>query len=185
MRLGESHPRKVDVRVVTATHQNLEDLVKKGRFRSDLLYRVRVARLHLPALRERREDISLLAEVFFGQSRASAKKFDVQEISDEAMQILIKYQWPGNVRELKSSLDYALIHCRGSMIQPSDLPPECLDQSNGPSPLSIDPELDEKEQILAALKRAKGKRAEAARILGMSRSTLYRRLEGLGIPSKG
>ena len=137
-----------------------------------------------PALRDRREDIPLLSEVFFGQSQAVTKKFDIQEISPEAMQKLMKYQWPGNVRELKSALDYAFIHCHGSEIQSSDLPPECLESSSGFSPLSANPELDEKEQILAALKRAKGKRAEAARLLGMSRSTLYRRLESLDLPSK-
>ena len=184
IRLGESHPRKVDVRVVTATHQNLQELVNAGSFRSDLMYRVRVARIHLPALRDRREDIPLLSSVFFGQSRATTKKEDVQEISDKAMQTLIKYSWPGNVRELKSALDYAFIHCHGSVIEPSDLPPECSNPMEAP-PRSIESPLDEKEQILDALKRAKGKRAEAARILGMSRSTLYRRLESLGLPSKG
>ncbi len=184
MRLGESHPRKVDVRVVTATHQKLDDLVKVGQFRTDLLYRVRVARLSLPALRDRREDIDLLADVFFRQSRAVTKKDMVKEISAEAKQVLIKYRWPGNVRELRSALDYALIHCHGPVLQPSDLPPECLNQSDVYSLLNVNPELDEKAQIVAALKRAKGKRAEAARMLGMSRSTLYRRLESLGLLSK-
>ncbi len=184
VRLGESHPRKVDVRVVTATHQNLQDLVNTGQFRSDLLYRIRVARLHLPALRDRREDIPLLTEVFFRQSRAETKKNDIQDISDETIQRLIKYRWPGNVRELKSALDYAIIHCHGSVIQLSDLPPECFEPVGVVSPLSDEPELDEKQKVLAALKYAKGKRAEAARILGMSRSTLYRRLESLGLPSK-
>ncbi|GJL50763.1 MAG: hypothetical protein NPIRA01_19900 [Nitrospirales bacterium] len=184
MRLGESHPRKVDVRVVTATHQNLPELVKTGAFRSDLLYRVRVARLHLPPLRDRREDIPLLSEVFFGQSRAVTKKWEIQGISSDTMRQLIKYRWPGNVRELKSALDYAFIHCHSAMILPSDLPPECLEAGDIPS-MSLNPECDEREQIVAALKRAKGKRAEAARLLGMSRSTLYRRLDSLGLPAKG
>ena len=181
VRLGESHPRKVDARVVTATHQNLQDLVQAGTFRSDLLYRVRVARLSLPALRDRREDIPLLTEVFFGQARAVTKKWDIQEIHADAMQQLMRYRWPGNVRELKSAIDYAFIHSRGPAILPADLPPECFEAPVSVS-ISIDPELDEREQILTALKRAKGKRAEAARILGMSRSTFYRRLDSLGIP---
>ena len=183
VRLGESHPRKVDVRVVSATHQNLEELVKTGTFRSDLWYRIRVARVRLPALRDRREDIPLLSSIFFGQSRAATKKDSVQEISAEAMQTLVKYTWPGNVRELKSALEYAFIHCRSTAIQVSDLPPEMV-QSPLPTVGSLDPTMDEKEQIVLALKRAKGKRAEAARILGMSRSTFYRRLEGLGISAK-
>ncbi|WP_447969123.1 sigma-54 interaction domain-containing protein [Nitrospira sp. M1] len=183
MRVGESHPRKIDVRVVTATHQNLQELVTTGKFRSDLLYRVRVARLHLPALRDRREDIPLLSEVFFSQSRAVTKKLTIKEMSPDTMRQLIKYRWPGNVRELKSALDYACIHCHGEAILPSDLPPECLEVSESPS-MSFTTEYDEREQILAALTRAKGKRAEAARLLGMSRSTLYRRLDSLGLPAK-
>ncbi|MCA9471060.1 MAG: sigma 54-interacting transcriptional regulator [Nitrospirales bacterium] len=183
MRLGESHPRKVDVRVVTATHQNLAELVQTGSFRADLLYRVRVARLSLPTLRDRREDIPLLADVFFRQARTVTKKMDIQEISPDAMQQLLRYRWPGNVRELKSALDYAFIHSRGPAILPADLPPECFEAPMSVS-TTLDPELDEREQILAALKRAKGKRALAARMLGMSRSTFYRRLEGFGISSQ-
>ncbi|GJL53369.1 MAG: sigma-54-dependent Fis family transcriptional regulator [Nitrospirales bacterium] len=183
MRVGESHPRSVDVRVVTATHQNLQELVKTGKFRSDLLYRVRVARLNLPALRDRREDIPLLCDVFFRQSRTVTKKMDIQEISSDTMRQLMKYHWPGNVRELKSALDYACIHCHGGAILPSDLPPECWESVDRPLG-GINSEVDEREQIVAALTRAKGKRAEAARLLGMSRSTLYRRLDSLGLPTK-
>jgi DNA-binding NtrC family response regulator len=180
IRLGESRPRKVDVRVLAATHQNLQDLVEKGNFRSDLLYRIRVARLQLPPLRERREDIPLLSEAFLSQARAVTRKPDVREISPEAMQTLLRYPWPGNVRELKSTFDYALIHCHGAQIQFSDLPPEI----GGPAAPLVAARLsprNEREEILSALEQARGKRAQAAKLLGMSRSTFYRRLSDLGI----
>ncbi len=183
IRLGESRPRKVDVRVLAATHQNLQNLVEKGKFRSDLLYRIRVARLQLPPLRERREDIPLLSEAFLGQARAVTRKFEVREISPEVMQILLQYPWPGNVRELKSTFDFALIHCHGAHIQISDLPPEI----GGPPAVLVTPRSSprgEREEILAALEQVRGKRAQAAKLLGMSRSTFYRRLSDLGISSE-
>ncbi len=180
IRLGESRPRKVNVRVIAATHQNLQDLVAQGAFRSDLLYRIRIARLDLPPLRERREDIPLLSEAFFGQARAVTSKYDVQEISADAMQTLLRYHWPGNVRELKSTFEYALIHCQKNHIQPSDLPPELHDSATPILSLRSSPR-DEREEILAALEQVKGKRAQAAKLLGMSRSTFYRRLSELGI----
>jgi len=180
IRLGESRPRKVDVRVLAATHQNLQDLVEKGNFRSDLLYRIRVARLQLPPLRERREDIPLLSEAFLGQARAVTRKPDVREISPEAMQTLLRYPWPGNVRELKSTFDYALIHCHGAQIQFSDLPPE-IGGTTAPLVSARFAPRNEREEILSALEQARGKRAQAAKLLGMSRSTFYRRLSDLGI----
>jgi DNA-binding NtrC family response regulator len=183
IRLGESRPRKVNVRVLAATHQNLQDLVEKGNFRSDLLYRIRVARLQLPPLRERREDIPLLSEAFLGQARAVTRKSDVREIAPEAMQALLRYPWPGNVRELKSTFDYALIHCHGSQIQFSDLPPE-IGGPTAPLVSARPSPRNEREEILAALEQARGKRAQAAKLLGMSRSTFYRRLSDLGISSE-
>ncbi len=180
MRLGESRPRKVDVRVLAATHQNLQKLVEKGDFRSDLLYRIRVARLQLPALRERREDIPLLSEAFLGQARVVTKKPEVSDIAPEAMQALLRYPWPGNVRELKSTFDYALIHCHGTDIQLSDLPPEICGTPATLEPVRASP-TNERQDILSALHEANGKRAQAAKLLGMSRSTFYRRLSELGI----
>ncbi|MBL8148372.1 MAG: sigma 54-interacting transcriptional regulator [Blastocatellia bacterium] len=103
IRVGESKPRKIDVRILAATHRNLVQEVEKGNFRQDLLYRIRVIRIHLPALRERREDISLLVAAFLEQYRAATGK-PVREISNQAMHLLINYHWPGNVRELKSAI---------------------------------------------------------------------------------
>lgn len=183
LRLGESSSRKVNVRILAATHANLDEQVNAGKFRSDLLYRIRVGRIHLPPLEERREDIPLLASVFLDQARAESGKTEVQDLSREAMQLLIRYPWPGNVRELKSALDFSLIHCREPIIQPSDLPPEIA---------NVDPQVltggegepDEKDRIVAILKYTNNNRTEAAKILGMSRSTFYRRLVSLGLAAE-
>lgn len=183
IRLGESRPRSVNVRVLAATHQDLQALVQAGRFRSDLLYRIRVARLRLPALRERREDIPLLSMAFLEQGRAAIGKLGIHDIAPTAMQQLLRYPWPGNVRELKAAVEFALIHCRGTNIQPSDLPPEFEESGHPvlshPSPVAA---RDERQAIMEALQQVNGRRIQAAKLLGMSRSTFYRRLRELDIP---
>lgn len=180
IRLGESRPRKVNVRVLAATNQHLQELVDKGAFRADLLYRIRVARLRLPPLRERREDIPLLSTAFFVKSRVALGKMHVLGIAPETMQRFLRYSWPGNVRELKGALEYALIHCRGESVLPTDLPPELCDVSPvaQASPFC---KPNERQLILDALTQTKGKRAQAAKLVGMSRSTFYRRLTELNI----
>ena len=179
VRIGESKPRKVDVRVLAATHHNLSQDVVKGSFRADLLYRIRVARIQLPSLCERREDIPLLVTSFLGQCSAVTGK-PVDQVSREAMHALTSYTWPGNVRELKSAIESALISCKDTMIQVEDLPPEVLDSNMSQRAVLVDPP-DEKSRMLAALDQAKGNRTLAARLLGMSRATLYRRLTELNL----
>jgi PAS domain S-box-containing protein len=178
-RVGETRPRKIDVRVVAATHRDLDFEVSQGRFRSDLLYRIRVARIHLPALRERVEDIPLLVSRFLGELRAAMGK-PVQSISTEVMRRLTDYDWPGNVRELRSSLEFAFIRCRRSVIEVSDLPPELLAPQLEPADMAIEGD-DERERYLQALERSKGNRTRAARLLGISRATFYRRIAELDI----
>ncbi len=199
-RLGETSPRKVDVRVIAATNHDLHRAVAEGRFRQDLLYRIRGTRVHLPALRERREDIPLLAAWFLGQLRTTLDT-PAQEISQDAMQALVRYDWPGNVRELKSAVESAAIQCRGPVIQVEDWPPEVLGFPLGPSssaelrpaspaasksrtpgrPARGDPRLQKKQQVQDALERAGGNRATAAELLGISRSTLYLWMKELGL----
>jgi len=179
-RVGESRPRKVDARIIAATQRNLSEEVEEGNFRLDLFYRIRVTRIRIPALRERRGDIPLLVEAFLGKCRAASGK-PVQEISDEAMRILSKYNWPGNVRELRSAVEFAVIHCRGSVIHAQDLPSEIVSGEAYSLPLIGGTHEDEKARLLAALERAGGNRKAAARLLGIGRSTLYRRLAGLNI----
>jgi PAS domain S-box-containing protein len=177
-RLGESAPRKIDVRVIAATNRDLHQEVAAGRFRQDLLYRIRVTRIQLPPLRQRREDIPLLVAWFLSQFQAAEEK-SVQEVSQETMQALLAYDWPGNVRELKSAIESAVLRCQGPVIQVQDLSPEVTGST--PSLISPAHPSDEKQRILDALKQAGGNRAAAARLLGVSRRTFYRRLESLGI----
>jgi DNA-binding NtrC family response regulator len=176
--LGESQLRPVSLRLLAATHRDLAEEALQKRFRQDLLYRIRVARVRLPALRERREDLPLLVRAFLAAHRASTGK-QVHTVSDQSMALLLDYTWPGNVRELRNALEYAVVRCRGSVIQPDDLPPELLQSC--PDPLIDEPGADEAERIAAAIKWARGNRTRAAALLGISRATLYRRLKELGL----
>jgi DNA-binding NtrC family response regulator len=176
-RLGESTPRRVDVRVITATHQNLDQLVSEGKFRQDLLYRIRVARIAIPPLRERREDIPLLVNSFLSQT-AERNHRRVASVSDEAVRRMLQYDWPGNVRELQSAIESACIKCKGSVIRVEDLPPE-LNAPLIPGASTANAEEDARNHLLAAMRAAKGSRTTAARLLGVSRATLYRRLQEL------
>ena len=184
-RLGESQPRKVDVRILCATHRNLHEQVSQRTFRADLLYRIRVGRIRLPALRDRTEDIPALVATFLSQCRQAMGKLFVQDISPEGLRLLSRYAWPGNVRELKSVIEYVVLQCEGATIHPRHFPTELLDQPHEtvqPDHPVTRPSRDkDREQILAALQRTGGHRTQAARLLGISRATLYRWLDDLGI----
>jgi PAS domain S-box-containing protein len=183
VRLGETRPRKIDVRLLAATHRSLSEEASRGSFRSDLFYRIRVARIHVPPLRERREDIPLLAGSFLAQiALASGKR--VGAFSQDALRLLMDYPWPGNVRELRSAIEFAVIGCRTEIIQSDDLPPEIVQAAELASAIPADPLMDEKARFLDALSRSRGNRALAARLLGISRATLYRRLSDLKIDSE-
>lgn len=177
IRLGESRPRKIDVRILAATHRHLHEEVSQGTFRSDLLYRIRVARIPLPPLRERRTDIPLLVEVFLSHCRTTIGK-PVQNVSPSAMRRLLHYHWPGNVRELQSAIEFAVIRCRGAVIHADDLPPEVETPFPGIPPGTASA-LDDSQRLIAALQQANGNRTLAARLLGISRATLYRRLSSI------
>ena len=179
MRLGETQLRPVDVRIVAATNRELAKEVAAGRFRSDLLYRVRVGRIHLPPLRDRRVDFPLLVHHIICEQRAITGRA-VKGVSDDAMQAMLAYEWPGNVRELKNALGYAVIHCAGDALDLEDLPPEVLERSPPVAAARALP-ADEREWIVAALARTGGDRRAAATLLGVSRATLYRRIAHYGI----
>jgi DNA-binding NtrC family response regulator len=185
IRLGESRPRSVDVRVLAATNRDLAAEVAKGRFREDLFYRLRVARLCVPPLRDRRDDIPLLLASFMSPQHGLGGRH--LRISTSAMDLLQSHDWPGNVRELKNTAEYLFIHCRNSVVQVENLPPEIRLGANSvavaPKPVEYwaGDSQGEKERVLAALTRAKGNRTKAARLLGISRATLYRHLDRLGI----
>ena len=175
-RLGESMPRKINTRVICATNRDLWQEVQEGRFRADLFYRVRVARIDLPTLRERKGDLPLLAVHFLELARVATGK-DVTEISADAMRLLEQHDWPGNVRELKNAVEFALVRCAGQIVQAADLPPEVRPSMRGP--LAQGPKAAETSRILKALDDAQGNRSRAARLLGVSRATFYRRLAEL------
>ncbi len=180
--MGESRPRKIDVRVVAATHRDLDAEVAAGRFRQDLFYRLRVSRIRIPPLRERRDDIPLLVAWCLGQTQATGD-VGVTEVSREAMDLLLAHPWPGNVRELHGVVESAALAAEGAMIEVVDLPPEFLasapDRAMGPIVRTVNPH--QRRQFQAALAHAGGNRAAAVRLLGISRSTLYRRLRELDI----
>jgi DNA-binding NtrC family response regulator len=178
-RVGETAPRKIDVRVLAATNRNLEDEVAAGRFRSDLFYRVRVARILMPPLRERAGDVPLLAEHFLAQLSGKTAA-GPRALSEQAMETLATYPWPGNVRELKNAIEFAALRCAGALIQPADLPPELLETRPAAHRPPLSP-AEEKTRLLEALSAAKGNRTQAARLVGVSRATFYRRLRDLGV----
>ena len=181
-RLGESQPRKVNVRIICATHHDLQERVARNTFRVDLLYRIRVGRIHLPPLRERQEDIPLLILSFVSQCRKAMGKLFVQDVSADALQHLTRYHWPGNIRELKSVIEYAVIQCEGDTIQPEHFPPELLESSGTALPVSeTATTVKDRERLLGAFREAKGNRARAAQLLGISRATFYRWLDDLKI----
>jgi PAS domain S-box-containing protein len=193
VRLGENIPRKVNVRIIAATHRDLSAMVKNGEFRSDLYYRLRVLPLRVPSLRERREDIPLLASsILLGM----AKHYQREEVtlSTQVTDVLLGYDWPGNVRELINALEYALVHANGAAILPRHFPAELrvalatpiVSEGQGDAPLTryYRGSLAEREKvlILAALAEAGGNKSTAAEKLGMSRTTLWKRLKQYGIP---
>ena len=182
-RVGDSKPIPVDVRVISATNKNLSDLVETGAFRKDLYFRINVIPIHMPPLRERVEDIPLLAESFFRKLRLKNGK-SIEGISNLAMEVLMKYPWPGNVRELKSAFEYAFVTCQERLIQPHHLPPDILNGERAIRDVkAVAPTKQEirKRQLIDALARAKGNQSVAAEILGISRVTVWNRMKRLGI----
>ncbi len=176
VRVGETQPRKVDIRIVSATNKDLEVEVKKGNFRLDLLYRIRIARVTLPPLRERREDVPLLVEAFVHEICVE-NDLDIPSVERDALSALMSHRWTGNVRELRNAIEFALIRCKGGEIRVADLPPEVnAAPARGGQAVSFDTN-SEKDRIINALKASNGRRAEAAKLLGISRATLYRRMK--------
>jgi DNA-binding NtrC family response regulator len=190
-RVGGVQSIKVDVRIVTATNQNLEELVRKGQFREDLYYRINVIALYLPPLRERGDDIPLLAKHFLAK-RIEEENRPLQEFSKDAVDLLSRYPWPGNVREMENIVEQAFIWSKGSdTITPEHLPPILKNDTRSSSlrddtlagRLSLEKAVMEfeREIILDALKRTNYIQTHAANLLGISRRMLKYRMDTLGI----
>jgi two-component system response regulator HydG len=187
--VGAGAPVPVDIRVVTATHRDLAAMVETGLFRMDLYYRLNVVRLAIPPLRERIEDVPLLAQHFLVKHRRGAP---VTGIDDEALERLMSHDWPGNVRELENVIESALALARGPRLRAADLPIG-RSRSGGdtrppgeplPAGLPLSLEAYERSALERALREARGNATEAARRLGIGRSTFYRKLgkHGLRLP---
>ncbi|CAN5416814.1 sigma-54 dependent transcriptional regulator [soil metagenome] len=196
-RVGGNTPIKIDIRVVAATNKNLAKMVEDGDFREDLYFRLNVVRVVMPPLRERREDILLLAKAFLKEFAEENGK-PVKDLSDEAVAALLRYGWPGNVRELRTAIEHGVVMSNAAKVTPRHLPEpvrECH-AAISPKPATADPgtpapvpaagspdDLDlhamERRLIRLALERAGGNRTEAAKLLGISRRTLHRKLNTL------
>ena len=196
-RVGTVRPIPVDVRVIAATHHDLEEQVEEGRFRADLYFRLKVFQIRLPDLRERTGDIPALVSGAIGawNERNSDPERRIAGASQETLDLLEAYDWPGNVRELMAAIEHACIVCDGSRILPCHLPPEILEREANPAEQG--PEVEdpgeaskryqapdpaaEREAIRQALQDADGNRTRAAAALGMGRTTLWQKLKAYGI----
>jgi len=178
-RVGSSQTRRVDVRILSATNALIAEEAKAGNFREDLLFRLNTVEIHLPALRDRREDIPLLALHLLGLTRARYRK-QVNGFSPAAMQQMMHYDWPGNVRELEHTVERAVLLCRGEEIEPADLG---IAAARSSTPSFENMSIDEVEALLIrkVIRRCDGNISQAAESLGLSRAALYRRIEKYGL----
>jgi Nif-specific regulatory protein len=185
-RVGGTRTIKLDVRLVAATNRDLEDEVKKGHFREDLFYRLNVVSLRMPALRERREDIGLLASYFAAKYAKRANR-NVLGISPQARAFLLNYDWPGNVRELENAIERAVVLGSSDLILPEDLPEVILEKTEPSAEITLvnafhDAVRDAKKQvIITAVETAGGNYTEAARILGLHPNYLHRLIRNLNL----
>jgi two-component system response regulator PilR (NtrC family) len=189
--VGESREETVDVRILSATHKNLADLVADGRFREDLFYRINVIEMRVPALRERPEDVPELAEAILARL-GRRMRVDPPRLSGEALQVLGSYTFPGNVRELENVLERALTLCAGGVItadnikvratvRPALEAPPAASASTGSGPLGDQLEDIERDAIVKALEKTRYNKTAAAKLLGMSFRALRYRIKKLGI----
>jgi DNA-binding NtrC family response regulator len=183
-RLGSNRPIDVDVRIVSASLRPLEEEIRAGTFREDLYFRVNTVSIHLPPLRDRKEDIPLLVQSFL-QEFADERQREIDGFTDEVMALFESHSWPGNVRELRNVVERAVLFCRGSQITVDELPSALRGEEAEPGQrvstkvraLSQAVEEAETEAILAALSATNGRRADAAELLGISRKTLWEKIK--------
>jgi transcriptional regulator with PAS, ATPase and Fis domain len=191
MRVGGTRPLKVDVRVIAATNRDLETMVKDGRFREDLYYRLNIIPITIPPLRNRRSDMAGLMEYFIGRHSAAEHKV-IRGLTAAARNVMMNYSWPGNVRQLESAIERAILLCEGDMIDVEDLPVEIRQEAGGggnftfklpPEGISFDEV--EKSLITQAMEQTGWNITRAAKLLGLSFRTLQYRLEKFGLKKPG
>lgn len=183
-RVGDHRPVKIDVRIIAATHKDLLQLIREGLFREDLYYRIGVIPIYLPPLRERMADIPLLVESFIKRIGERTGK-EISGISRASLEVLLQYGWPGNIRELMNAIEYAFVLCPGGMIEPKHLPqhlrgePAPVRRQQG-TPVNIYQDT-RRRQLVKALEAAGGNQTKAARMLGVSRVTVWKWMTRYGI----
>jgi two-component system response regulator HydG len=183
--VGATDPQPIDVRLIAATNRELEEEIRRGSFRTDLFYRLNVIALHLPTLRQRAEDIPLLATHFLSRI-AELRQEAPKELSKSALDALVNYSWPGNVRELENALERAVILTPGDEISPSSLPERVTERVSEPlvaerTPANPTLESIERAYIMWVLQSESGNKSRAAEVLGIDPSTLYRKLSRYGV----
>ncbi len=181
VQIGGTSPIKVDVRVIAATNEDLDEKMRAGDFRKDLFYRLNVIPLRIPSLKERREDIPLLVDYFL-EKYCGKMGIPLKKISSSAMQVLMQYAWPGNVRELENAIERAIVLQEGDTVKIGDLPERMLQEA----PRQVFGSLREKEReaIISALEETGGNATKAAKTLGIHPSTLYRKLKKYDLEGK-
>jgi DNA-binding NtrC family response regulator len=169
----------VDVRLLSATNADLAAEAKAGNFREDLLFRLNTVEIHIPALRDRREDIPLLAQHFLNRNKSRYRK-QLSGFSAGALQLMLHYSWPGNVRELEHTVERAVLLCRGGEIEAANL---AITNAKGQTQSFENMSIDEVESLLIrkVMRRCEGNISQAAEALGLSRAALYRRIEKYGL----
>jgi DNA-binding NtrC family response regulator len=181
-RVGGEKTIKTDVRVIAATNRDLQEEIRKGNFREDLYYRLNVVSINVPPLRERKEDIFLLAMSFLSEFNKENKK-NIEGFSNEARSAITAYDWPGNIRELRNCVESAVVMCRTSQIEISDLPP-AVSRARGGNTIEIElgTTMDEVEKkiILGTVAYCKGNKSKAADVLGLGRKTIIRKMQEYG-----
>jgi DNA-binding NtrC family response regulator len=190
-RVGDNRKRKIDIRVITATHQDLYAKVRQGQFREDLYYRLKVFPIHLPPLRERREDIPLLTKHFISLMNQKTGK-RIETLSSSALRAFMDYAWPGNVRELENAIEHAFVLCNRSRIDSIDLPIEIRQPNYAPpgygrpttSFLSgqVRRKRISKQELLDLLKECDWNKAEVSRRMGVSRTAIWKYMKKWRIP---
>ena len=181
--VGGNTPIKTDVRIIAATNRNLEEDLEKGTFRDDLYYRLNVVEIRLPSLNERREDIPLLVKHFIDKYNTELNR-NIKNADNETMRTLLNYSWKGGIRELENVIERALILCEGEYITRRDLPPNMTDidyEADIPDRMKDAAAAFEKKHIISILKRTENNKEEAAKILDISLSSLYRKMDELNI----
>ncbi|HEY7745870.1 MAG TPA: sigma 54-interacting transcriptional regulator, partial [Desulfuromonadales bacterium] len=177
-RVGGIQTRKTDVRIIAATNKDLRREIEKGNYREDLYYRLCVVPISLPPLRERKEDIPLLAEAFIQKFNARGER--ISEISSRGMALLMAYEWPGNIRELENAIEHAYVTSTTGRIERQFLPVS-LHRAVVEAPRTEEVGTDESQQIIRALETHRWRKHDVARQLGMSRTTLWRKMRQMGL----